>query len=150
MKRFRSVLSLLLVVISVFLVSCSSPQVKKGPLYSADQIAQIHQYVVSVDELRDRLLEIPPLVQQGRWIDVQSFIHGPLGELRVRISRLARSLEPKVRDQAIAAGKEVFEHLNLIDEATLTKDNRKALLNYNLALKDFETFLEFVPAEAKS
>jgi photosystem II protein PsbQ len=138
----------LVVAIAIFLVSCSSAPVAKGPVYTSAQLAQIEQYSTGVVELRDRLLEIPPLVQQQDWVDVQSFIHGPLGELRARMSRLARSLEPKVQKKALDAAKEVFEDLNLIDEATLTRDSKKALLSYNRAIQDFETFLKYVPAEA--
>lgn len=150
MRQYRAVVSLFIAAIAVLLVSCGGPtNVAKGPVYSPEQLAQIEKYTESVQEMRDRMLGIPPLVQQQRWTDVQSYIHGPLGEMRVRMSRLARSLEPKIQPQAVQAAKEVFEHLNLIDEATLTNDNRKALLNYNLALKDFETFFSYLPDELK-
>lgn len=148
MRRFRSILSLFVAAIAIFLVSCSSAPVARGPVYTTAQLAQIEQYTTGVTELRDRLLEIPPLVQKQNWVDVQSFIHGPLGELRVRMSRLARSLEPKVQSKALQAAKEVYEDLNLIDEATLTRDSKKALLSYNRTIKDFEAFLKYVPADA--
>lgn len=149
MRRFRSILSLFLVAIAVFLVSCSSPStVVKGPTYTAAQLAQIQDYAADVEELRERMLEIPGLVQKDQWTDVDSFIHGPLGDLRILMSRLARSLEPKVQKEAQQAAKDVFEHLILIDEATQTGDRRKALLNYNEALKDFDTFFELVPMSA--
>jgi photosystem II protein PsbQ len=151
MRRYRAILSVLFAAIAVFLVSCSAPtQTAKGPIYTPEQIAQIQIYVADVQEMRDRLLAIPPLVQQRKWVDVQSFIHGPLGEMRIRMTRLARSLEPKVQKNALQAAKDVFEHLILIDEATQTGDDRKALLNYNLALQDFDTFLKYVPGEAVS
>lgn len=147
MTRYRAVLSLVLVAIATFLFSCSSPSATvKGPTYSADQFAQIQQATETVENLRQRMLEIPPLVQQGRWVDVQTFIHGPLGELRFRMNNLARMLEPKVQKQALQTAKDVFGHLNLIDEATLTRDSRKALLNYNEALRDFEEFYKLLPS----
>lgn len=145
--RFRSILTLVLAAIALFVVSCSSPQVTaKGPLYSSTQLEQIQKYATEVETLRERILEIPPLVQKGNWVDVQSFIHGPLGELRVKMSRLARELKPsKVQAEALESAKEVFKHLNLIDEATVTRDSRKALFNYNEALRDFEVFLKYLP-----
>ncbi|NJN86943.1 MAG: photosystem II protein PsbQ [Leptolyngbyaceae cyanobacterium SL_7_1] len=146
--RYRSIVSLLLVAVVTFLTSCSSPTVAKGPTYSPEQIAQLQDYVADVQEMRDRLLAIPPLVQQQRWNDVQTYIHGPLGEMRVRMSRLARGLEPKLQKEALNAAKEVFEHVVLIDEATVANDSRKALFNYNQALQDFDAFLKYVPAEA--
>lgn len=147
-KRYQTILSLLLVVVAVFLVSCGSPKpVAKGPTYTTAQLQEIQKYADDVQEMRDRLLGIPPLVQQERWVDVQSYIHGPLGEMRSRMSRLARSLEPKLQKSALSTANDVFEHLNLIDEATQTRDNRKALLNYNEALKDFDAFLQYLPSE---
>lgn len=146
MKRYRSVLSLVLAAIAVFLVSCGGAPVAKGPLYSSTQLAQIQKYSTDVEDLRARMLDIPPLVQQERWTDVQSYIHGPLGELRFKLSNMARLLEPKqARPAALAAAKAVFGHLNQIDEATLTTDSRKAFLNYNEALKDFDAFLKLIP-----
>lgn len=148
MMRYRAVLSVILAAIAVFLVSCSSPApTVKGPTYTPQQLEQIQNYLTDVEELRDRLLEIPPLVQKQQWVDVQTFIHGPLGELRFKMGKLARSLEPKVQKQALEAAQEVFEHLILIDEATLTRDNRKALFNYNETLKDFDAFLSLVPKQ---
>jgi len=147
MKRYRSVLSLVLAAIAVFLVSCGGAPVAKGPLYSPTQLAQIQKYSVDVENLRARMLDIPPLVQQGEWTDVQSYIHGPLGELRTKMSNLARMLEPKkARPAALATARAVFGHLNQIDEATITNDSRKAFLNYNEALKDFDAFLNLIPS----
>jgi photosystem II protein PsbQ len=149
MVKYRSVLSIILAAIAVFLISCSSPTaVAPGPTYTPAQLEQIQTYTAEVKELRERLLGIPPLVQQQRWTDVQTYIHGPLGELRFKMSKLARSLEPKVQATALASAKDVFDHLILIDEATQTRDSRKALLNYNRALEDFETFLSYVPNNA--
>lgn len=146
MMKYRSVLSVILAAIAVFLVSCSNPTtIAKAPTYTPQQLEQIQDYLTDVETLRDQLLEIPPLVQKQQWVDVQSFIHGPLGEFRFKMTKLARSLEPKVQKQAIAAAQEVFEHLILIDEATLTRDSRKAFKNYNEALKDFDAFLSLVP-----
>ncbi|MCU0526702.1 MAG: photosystem II protein PsbQ [Elainella sp. Prado103] len=147
MARYRSILALILVMITTFLVSCGNPAPKiKGPLYSTTQLEQIQRYTEDVQVLRDQMLEIPPLVQQQKWVDVGSFIHGPLGELRVRMSRLARTLVPKEQEKALAAAKEVFEHLNAIDEAAQTRDTTKALSNYNEALRDFETFFGLIPS----
>lgn len=118
----------------------------KGPLYSAAQLEQIQHYAEDVQVLRDRMLELPPLVQQQKWTDVESFIHGPLGELRVRMSRLARALVQKEQPKALAASKEVFEHLILLDEAAQARDATKAFRNYNEALRDFDAFLELIPS----
>jgi photosystem II protein PsbQ len=148
MRFHRAVLSLFLVAIAVFLVSCSNPTpVAKGPVYTTEQLEQIQHLAADVEELRDRLLELPQLIQAQEWTDVKTFIHGPLGELRIRMSRLARNLEPRVQTDAQTAAKNVFGHLNLIDEAADARDPQKAFLNYNEALKDFDSFLRFLPAD---
>ncbi|GAB4136914.1 MAG: hypothetical protein Fur0046_10710 [Cyanobacteria bacterium J069] len=145
-KWYRSVISLVLVAIAVVSIGCSSAPVAKGPLYSSEQLAQIEKYASEVDTLRVRLQEIPPLIQKKEWIDVQSFLHGPLGELRFKMTTLARQLEPKkARPAALEAAKAVFGHVIAIDEAAQTGDSQKALLNYNEALRDFQVFLDLIP-----
>lgn len=147
MSRFRSILALALAAITVFLVSCSGAPVAKGPLYSDAQLEQIRVYTAGVDQLRDRLLELPAKVQAEDWTEVSSFIHGDLGELRTRMSGLARNLAPqKTQTAALAAAKNVFGHLNEIDEAATERDPSKALKNYNAALEDFEVYLKYLPS----
>jgi photosystem II protein PsbQ len=147
MARFRSILAFVLVILTTLLVSCGSPNTAvKGPLYTTAQLEQIQTYAKNIEGLRDQMIELPPLIQQQQWIDVESFIHGPLGELRARMSRLARSLEPKAQKPALNAAKDVFEHLNAIDEAAQAGDTTKALRNYNQALQDFEAFFQLIPS----
>jgi photosystem II protein PsbQ len=147
MFRFRSILALALAAITVFLVSCSGAPVAKGPLYSDAQLEQIQVYKAGVDTLRDRLLELPAKVQAEDWTEVSSFIHGDLGELRTRMSGLARNLAPKkTQTAALAAAKDVFGHLNEIDEAATERNPSKALKNYNAALQDFEVYLKYLPS----
>jgi photosystem II protein PsbQ len=146
MFRLRSILALALVAITVFLVSCGGAPVAKGPLYSNAQLQQIQSYAAGVDKLRDRLIELPPMIQAEDWVEVGSFIHGDLGELRARMSRLARTLAPeKTQTAALEAAKDVFGHLNELDEAAAARDTNKALKNYNAALQDFEVFLKYLP-----
>jgi glucose-6-phosphate isomerase len=62
------------------------------------------------------------------------------------MSRLARSLEPKAQKPALNAAKEVFEHLNAIDQAAQAGDETKALSNYSQALQDFDAFFQLIPS----
>lgn len=147
MARYRSILAFILVIITTFLVSCGNPTpTAKGPLYTTTQLEQIQQSAEEVRRLRDQMLEIPPLVQQQQWGDVISFIHGPLGELRIKMSQLARSLTPKAQKTAQDAARDVFEHLNEIDTAAQARDTAQALRNYNEALRDFQTFFDLLPS----
>ena len=140
-------MALALAAITVFLVSCSGAPVAKGPLYSDAQLEQIQAYTVGVNKLRDRLLELPAKVQAEDWTEVSSFIHGDLGELRTRMSGLARNLAPqKTQTAALAAAKDVFGHLNEIDEAATERNPSKALKNYNAVLQDFEVYLKYLPS----
>jgi photosystem II protein PsbQ len=146
MRRFRSILALCLVLVTILLVSCGSPtSVAKGPLYTDVQLTQIQKSAVDIQELRDRLLELPPLIQANDWVDVGAFIHGPLGELRAKMARLSRALVPDAQISASKSAKDVFGHLNAIDEAAQTRDVQKALRNYNEALKDFDVFFSQIP-----
>ncbi|MBE9181020.1 photosystem II protein PsbQ [Oculatella sp. LEGE 06141] len=147
--RVRSILGLLLAVLTTFLVSCSSPtEVVEKITYTPNQLEQIHKYTEDLQTLREQMLTIPPLVQKGNWNDVKTFIHGPLGELRFKMLNLSRFLTPKAQEKARTISKEVFGHLVLIDEAAQTGDARKALQNYNGVLADFDAFLELIPPEA--
>lgn len=147
MARYRSILAFILAGISAFLVSCGSPNTAvKPPTYTAAQLEQIQESTANLQVLRDRLLEIPPLVQRKRWRDVETFIHGPLGELRSQMSRITRNLAPDVQTQAQQAAKGLFGHLENIDEAARALDARKALSNYNAALEDFDAFLKLIPS----
>jgi len=51
MARYRSILSLIIVIVATFLVSCGSPP--KALTYTAAQIEQIQQYVPDMVALRD-------------------------------------------------------------------------------------------------
>lgn len=147
MARYRSILVLLLAVVATFLVSCGGSTVAAKPTYTTAQLEQIQENASNIQGLRDRLIELPPLIQQQKWVEVESFMHGPLGELRAKMSRLSRSLlTPDLQSGALKAAKDVFNHLNLIDEAVQSRDITKALRNYNEALKDFDAFFEYLPS----
>lgn len=149
MVRFRSVLAVLFTIVMVVLTFSIHPaeaaRASKPPSYTAAQLEQIQQYVDDIEAMRVRMQELPPLMQQQEWIDVKNFIHGPLGELRIKMLRLARNLSPDAQRTAQVAAKDVFDHLILIDEAADARNTNKALRNYNEALKDFEVFFQALP-----
>jgi photosystem II protein PsbQ len=148
---YRSLLSLMLVAVAVFLVGCGgTPTVATTVQYTPAQLEQIQRYASDVQELRDRMLEIPPLVQKKRWRDVETFVHGPLGEIRTKMSNITRNLAPEVQKPARQAAQDFFGHLVNIDDAAKELDSRKALKNYNDALQDFDAFLKFIPTAASA
>lgn len=150
MVRFRSLLTVILTVAIAFQIISVHPAAAarpaSRPTYTPAQLEQIQRYATDVDELRDRLVELPTLIQQERWVDVKSLIHGPLGELRARMFRLARNLDPSAQKTAQKAAKEVFEHLVAIDEAANLRNTTKAFRDYNEALKDLDTFFGLLPS----
>lgn len=147
MLRYRSILSLILIIVATFLVSCGSPTAAKvSQTYTATQIEQIQEYAPDIQALRDRMnSELRSLVQRRDWIDVSNFIHGPLGELRLKMTYVTRNLLLKDHDQAREATRDLFDHLVKIYQAAEQGNAQKATLNYQEALADIDTFLQLVP-----
>ena len=145
MSLFRPLISLLLVFISVFVVSCGDGSQAKAPTYSPTQLAQIQTTNKNVTALTDRLPELAAMIQKRDWNNVKSFIHGPLGDIRVLMSALSRELLPGTKEKALAASKEIFGHLNKIDTAAGNNDYANANRNYDEAMKDITTLFSLLP-----
>jgi photosystem II protein PsbQ len=145
MSLFRPLISILLVFISVLVVGCSDASQAKAPTYSAAQLVQIQVANKNITALSDRLPELATMIQKRDWNNVKSFIHGPLGEIRTRMSGLSRELLPGSKEQALAVSKEIFVHLNQIDAAAGNNDYANAMRNYGEAIKDFTSFAKLIP-----
>lgn len=145
MRRNRSILALILAFVAAFMVSCSSPTGFKQTTYTPTQLQQIQRSVSGIVALRDRMPELATLIENRDWSNVESLIHGPLGDLRMRMSTLARDLLPDAQADALESARNVFGHLNKIDQAAKDSSYDQAIRNYAEALKDFETFLNLVP-----
>jgi len=143
----RSILSLILVIVATFLVSCGSPTTAKVPeTYTTAQIEQIQEYAPDILTLRDRMdRELQTLIQQRDWIDVSNFIHGPLGELRLKMTYVSRNLLPQDQQKARDKTRDLFDHLVKIYQAAQDGNYQRATLNYREALTDIDTFLQLVP-----
>lgn len=146
MARYRSILSLIIVIVATFLVSCGSPTVAKAPpTYTAAQIEQIQQYVPDMVALRDRMSELQMLIKRRDWIDVSNFIHGPLGELRLEMINVSRKLLPKDQERASQLTRDFFDDLVKIDQAAKDGQSERVTLNYRQALADLDNFLQLLP-----
>jgi photosystem II protein PsbQ len=145
MSLFRPLISILLVFIAVFVVSCGDGTQAKAPTYTPAQITQIQAANKNLMALRDRFPELAAYIQNRDWNNVKSFIHGPLGDIRTRMAGLSRELLPGTKEQALTVSKEIFVHLNKIDEAAADNDYKLAIRNYGEAIKDFETFSSLIP-----
>ena len=145
MSLFRPLISILLVFISVFVVSCGDGSQAKAPTYSAEQLAQIQTTTKNVTALTDRLPELSAMIQKRDWNNVKSFIHGPLGDIRILMSALSKQLLPGTKEKALATSKEIFVHFNKIDEAAGNNDYPGAIRNYGEAMKDITTLFSLTP-----
>ncbi len=137
--------SIVLAFVAVFLISCGSPTVAKVPTYTPEQVAEIQTYASGVSSMRDRMPELQSLIAKKDWTFVRNFIHGPLGELRVKMSAVTRDLLPNAQKPASQAAKDVFDNLVTLDRAAETGDSDLAVLNYNKAIKAFDAFFQLVP-----
>lgn len=145
MARFRPVLTLILVLLTVVLASCGGPKVAaKPPTYTTAQIELIQQYTNSILNDRRRMeKELTAEVENQDWSDVSSLIHGPLGEIRQQMNNLARDLLPKeAKTEARRVTKDFFADLVKIDEAAQQQDSAAALSAYKASLKDLDKFLD--------
>jgi photosystem II protein PsbQ len=149
MIKIQSMISVIFAVILVLLLNlgdvAEAKSTQKPATYTSEQIAQIQEYMTDVDALRDRLPELAKLIQDQNWVFVRNFIHGPLGEMRVKLANLSRNLLPDAQKQANKLAKDVFNNLVAIDQAAANKDYKTAIRNYGETIRDLEEFLKLVP-----
>lgn len=147
MARHRSILSFILVIVTIFLVSCGGPTVAKAPpTYTATQIEQIQQYVPDINSLRDRVTnELQTLIKQRDWINVSNFIHGPMAELRLKMTYITRNLLPQDQEQASQETRKLFDDLVKMKQAAEEKNYQKATANYQEASAAIDRFLQLLP-----
>lgn len=144
-KSYRSILAVILTLVTTLLVSCGSPTAAKPPTYTTAQIEQIQQLAASVAAMRDKMPNLEAKIQDRNWTDIGTYIHGPLGELRRDISHITRELLPQDKKAAIEAEKDLFLRLEKIDLAAAKNKYDVAIQNYQAALQDFDEFLQAVP-----
>jgi photosystem II protein PsbQ len=149
MVKLKAVISFVLVVVAVVVLTVGSVAEAKPPkkpaTYTSEQIEQIQAYASDIEALRDRLPELASLIQDQNWVFVRNFIHGPLGEIRIKMVTFARNLLPDAQKQANQLAKEVFENLVAIDQAAARKDYKAAIRNYSETVRDIEAFLQLAP-----
>ncbi|MEB3230294.1 MAG: photosystem II protein PsbQ [Leptolyngbyaceae bacterium] len=147
MRQYRSILSLLFAVLAVFLVSCSGgPSTANGPTYTDAEIQLLQSYKTNLQAFRDRATELDGFIQDQEWNDIKSLIHGPLGELRFRLSTVVRSLEPSLQPKAKELADDTLRAIVLIDEAATRFDPAASSVAYDRLMEDFDRFLDLVPS----
>ncbi|NER22140.1 MAG: photosystem II protein PsbQ [Symploca sp. SIO1C2] len=146
---YRSILAVILVLVTTFLVSCGGPSAsKQPPTYTAEQIQQIQQYADRLAAKRQRISALAGNIQDRDWVEVGSLIHGPLGTLRQEMSYMSQKLLPQDQKVARDLAKDLFDCLNTIDAAATEGSYSAAIRNYGLAIQDFDEFLKLVPEQS--
>jgi photosystem II protein PsbQ len=146
MVRQRSILALILVLLSAFLISCGGPgEAVAPPSYTTDQLEKIQAYVPDLQIVRDRSAELEKLIQQQEWIQVGNFIHGPATEARLTMTYIIPNLLPQDQLSARKVTRDLFNHLVKIDQAANTGNTKTALTNYQAAFADIDKFLQLLP-----
>ena len=147
MRLFRPLLSVMLVLVTTLLVSCSSPNKAKIPtVYSPEKIAQLQQFREPIAEARDNMDTLRELIQKENWVDTRTFIHGPLGELRQDMSIISKKLLQKDQKPSRDLARELFMDFDKIDSAAKDRDPVSARNAYARAIADFDAYLDLVPA----
>ncbi|EKQ68330.1 photosystem II protein PsbQ [Leptolyngbyaceae cyanobacterium JSC-12] len=152
MVNYRSVLAMILALITAFMLnvhSVAAAKVKKPLTYTSDQLEQIKNYATDLQQMRNRMAELGSLIDKKDWIFTRNFIHGPLGELRISMLNVARTLLPDAQPGAKKLAKNVFDDLVAIDLAAQNQNFQLATRKYNETLKDFDAFLGLIPPAAR-
>lgn len=145
MAKYRSILALVFcTLMAIVMVGCSSPAAVK-PTYTPDKIAEIQGYAKDLSEFSDRLPELQQLIQQENFIFARNFIHGPLGEIRVVMSRIANDLLPNEQKPARDLAKQIANDLVEIDQASAANNYKEAIRYYGETVKDLEAFAKLIP-----
>ena len=147
MRQYRSILSLLLAVVAVFMVSCSGGPTAQGPTYTDADIQLLQTYKTNLQKFRDRAEDLDGMIENQEWNNIKSLIHGPLGELRFRLSSVTRSLEPSLQSSASDLADDTLKAIVRIDEAAANFDPNAAASQYNRMIRDFDGFLDLIPTD---
>ncbi len=148
MKIFRSLFSLVLVVVATALVSCGSPEAAAPPTYTPEKIQKITTYRIPVDAARGNMATLGEFIQDQDWVTTRSYIHGPLGFLRRDFRYLSDILLPDDAEQAKEITEDIFLRLENIDAAAKEKDSRTVSSEYLKAIADFDSYFELIPDKA--
>ncbi|HAC63936.1 MAG TPA: photosystem II protein PsbQ [Cyanothece sp. UBA12306] len=145
MSRLRPILSLILVFVAIFVVSCGSPKASVPTTYSPEKIEQLQVLVEPITEAREKMSVLQELIADQNWIDIQTYIHGPLGGLRQQMRNLSTSLLPKDQKAAADLGKELFNRFERLDAAAKERSISAAQSQYRQAVQDFDAYLDLIP-----
>ncbi|MBE9077224.1 photosystem II protein PsbQ [Romeria aff. gracilis LEGE 07310] len=148
MRRYRSVVALILAAIATFIVSCGPNTAAEPPTYTPEKVTQLRNYTRRLLTAQDRLPELAGYINKEDWVNVNNFTHGPLGDLREQMARLTNQLLPQDQDKAKVLSKEVLGHLQKIDDASDARSYERAAEQYSEFRSDLQVLLDLLPVGA--
>ena len=146
MPRIRSILSLLLVAVAIFCVSCGGPKASVPTTYSPEKIEQLQLLAEPIETAKESLDVLKGFIADKNWIDTRTYIHGPLGGLRQEMSSLTRSLLPKDQKEARNLSKALFSDFERLDAAAKERNAVAAQRQYREAVEHLQGFLDLLPS----
>ncbi|MEM8807220.1 MAG: photosystem II protein PsbQ [Cyanobacteria bacterium P01_G01_bin.38] len=146
MKWYRSIVSVILVAIAAFTVGCSSGKMAQPEVYTPAKVAEIQIYSNRIAASQGRLLELANYIAEEDWTNVDNFIHGPLGELREQMGRMAYRLLPTDKTKALALADDIAADLERISAAADEFNYRTATQGFQSLQADLGALLDLVPA----
>lgn len=149
MRRYRAVVGVLLAAIATLLVSCGGGPTAEAPTYTPEKIAQLQNYVNRIEATRERLPELANYIEKDNWINVDNFTHGPLGNLRSELTRLANQLLPEDKEKAKLLSEDILGHLQNLDVASQGRNYEGAIAQYHDFVDDFDAFFTLLPEGAR-
>jgi photosystem II protein PsbQ len=147
-KRYQAVLAVILAFVITFFSQGASYAAKakaKAPTYKPQQLEQIQLFAPAVADFADKFTNVEALIDADKWTDVRDYIHGPLGELRIKTGRVIRNLLASDRKTAQEVEDTLFKHLVELDTAASDQNYDLCVKAYNAVLNDFAKFLSLVP-----
>ena len=149
MRLFRPILSIMLVLVTTLLVSCSAPNKAKIPtVYTPEQITQLQRFRTPIVEARKEMDTLQGFIEDQNWVDTRTLIHGPLGGLRQNMAIVSKKLLQKDQKAAISLARELFNDFDRIDEAAKDRNSTGAQAAYGRAIQDFDAYLDLVPSNS--
>ncbi|MGB5633480.1 MAG: photosystem II protein PsbQ [Waterburya sp.] len=145
MKIFRPILSLVLVLATAFLVSCSAPSASAPPTYTPEKLQKISTYRIPLDIARQRIPELGKSIAKEDWVDADAFLHGPLGSIRRDLTYLSKALLPDEQESALNVAKDIFKHFENIDAAVNEKNYTLAINQYKEVVSDLDIYASLIP-----
>jgi photosystem II protein PsbQ len=151
MARLRGFLSVTLAFIACLLVSCGGPTASAPPpTYSAEQLQQIQLYLPSVEEKYAQMENLAKAIQQSNWQQIRTIMRGPLGQMIQDMYNVDRHLLPADQKAAKDLTRKFFEDFVAIDQAATNKSATDISKYFDLAVRDYEQFLSYVPKSEDS